>query len=208
VVDLTLLPGLRGEARGVSVNSQKDAGVRSGHGDCGGGYGGGEAQGALQGSPCTLPGMGDSGESPKQRHDRELIELLNELRVAIPGVQVLFAFLLAVPFAQGWKRVTPFQKDVFFVAFLATAMSSVLLIAPSAYHRIGWRSEDKGRIVEASNKLAIAGLFFLAVSIASVVLLVTDYIFDKTTAIATTAGVGVLFLVFWCVLPLAGRARS
>jgi hypothetical protein len=152
--------------------------------------------------------MGDSGESPKQRHDRELIELLNELRVAIPGVQVLFAFLLAVPFAQGWKRITTFQKDVFFVAFLATAMSSVLLIAPSAYHRIGWRSEDKGRILKASNKLAIAGLFFLAVSIAAVVLLVTDYIFDKTTAIATTAGVGALFLVFWCVLPLLGRARS
>jgi hypothetical protein len=152
--------------------------------------------------------MGDSGESPKQRHDRELIELLNELRVAIPGVQVLFAFLLAVPFAQGWKRITTFQKDVFFVAFLATAMSSVLLIAPSAYHRIGWRSEDKGRILKASNKLAIAGLFFLAVSIAAVVLLVTDYIFDKTTAIATTAGVGALFLVFWCVLPLVGRVRS
>jgi hypothetical protein len=152
--------------------------------------------------------MGDSGESPKQRHDRELIELLNELRVAIPGVQVLFAFLLAVPFAQGWKRITTFQKDVFFVAFLATAMSSVLLIAPSAYHRIGWRSEDKGRILKASNKLAIAGLFFLAVSIAAVVLLVTDYIFDKTTAIATTTGVGAMFLVFWCVLPLVGRMRS
>jgi hypothetical protein len=152
--------------------------------------------------------VGDSGESPKQRHDRELIELLNELRVALPGVQVLFAFLLAVPFAQGWKRITAFQKDVFFVAFLATAVSSVLLIAPSAYHRLGWRAEDKGRIVEASNKLAIAGLLFLAVSIAAVVLLVTDYIFNKTTAIATTAGIGAVFAVFWFVLPLAGRARS
>jgi hypothetical protein len=152
--------------------------------------------------------MGDSGESPKQRHDRELIELLNELRVALPGVQVLFAFLLAVPFAQGWKRITAFQKDVFFVAFLATAVSSVLLIAPSAYHRLGWRAEDKGRIVEASNKLAIAGLFCLAVSLAAVVLLVTDYIFDRTTAIATTAGVAALFVVFWYILPLVGRARS
>jgi hypothetical protein len=157
--------------------------------------------------------MGDSedrgrGETPKERHDRELIELLNELRVALPGVQVLFAFLLAVPFAQGWKHVTSFQKDVFFVAFLATALSSVLLIAPSAYHRLGWRSEDKGRIVEASNKLAIAGLFFLAVSIGAVVLLVTDYIFDKTKAIATTAGISALFVLFWAVLPLVGRARS
>jgi hypothetical protein len=148
------------------------------------------------------------GESPKQRHDRELMELLNELRVALPGVQVLFAFLLAVPFAQGWKRVTAFQKDVFFVAFLATALSSVLLIAPTAYHRLGWRVENKGRIVEASNKLAIAGLFFLAVSIVAVVLLVTDYIFDKTTAIATTTGIGAVFVLFWAVLPLIGRARA
>jgi hypothetical protein len=150
----------------------------------------------------------EPGESPKQRHDRELIELLNELRVALPGVQVLFAFLLAVPFAQGWKRVTAFQKDVFFVAFLATAVSSVLLIAPSAYHRLGWRAEDKGRIVEASNKLAIAGLLFLALSIAGVVLLVTDYIFDEPTAIAATVGITVLFALFWCVLPLVGRSRS
>jgi hypothetical protein len=159
--------------------------------------------------------MGDSGdrgpepgESPKQRHDRELIELLNELRVALPGVQVLFAFLLAVPFAQGWKHITAFQKDVFFVAFLATAVSSVLLIAPSAYHRLGWRAEDKGRIVEASNKLAIAGLLFLATSIVAVVLLVTDYIFDTATAIATTAAIAAVFVVFWFVLPLVGRARS
>jgi hypothetical protein len=150
----------------------------------------------------------EPGESPKQRHDRELIELLNELRVALPGVQVLFAFLLAVPFAQGWKRVTAFQKDVFFVAFLATTASSVLLIAPSAYHRLGWRAEDKGRIVEASHKLAIAGLSFLAVSIGAVVLLVTDYIFDKTTAVATTATIAVMFVLFWCVFPLVGRARS
>jgi hypothetical protein len=151
--------------------------------------------------------VGERGESPKERHDRELIELLNELRVALPGVQVLFAFLVAVPFAQRWKRVTAFQKDVFLVAFLGTAVSSVLLIAPTAYHRLGWRAEDKGRIVAASNKLAIAGLLFLAVSIAAVVLLVTDYIFNKTTAIATTAGMAALFFVFWLVLPLVGRAR-
>src|SRR5204862_1432202 len=91
----------------------------------------------------------------KEELDRELIELLNELRIALPGVQVLFAFLLAVPFANGWKRVTEFQRDVFFVAFVATAVSSAFLIAPSAYHRLGWRVEEKGRIVEASNRLAI-----------------------------------------------------
>jgi Family of unknown function (DUF6328) len=147
------------------------------------------------------------GESPKQRHDRELIELLNELRVALPGVQVLFAFLLAVPFAQGWRSVTPFQKDVFFVAFVATAVSSILLIAPSAFHRIGWRVEDKGRIVAAGNGLALAGLGALAVAIEAVVLLVADYIFELTTAVVTVAVLGVVVAIFWLLLPLRGRVR-
>jgi hypothetical protein len=146
----------------------------------------------------------EPGESPKERHDRELIELLNELRVALPGVQVLFAFLLAVPFANGWDRVNSFQRDVFFVAFIATAISSALFIAPSAYHRLRWRVEDKGKIVSLSNDLAIGGLFFLAVSIVAVVLLVTDFIFSRTTAIATTLAVALVFFVLW--YGLAGLA--
>jgi hypothetical protein len=161
-----------------------------------------------------VPRVGESedrgaepGESPKEQHDRELIELLNELRVALPGVQVLFAFLLAVPFAQGWKQITDFQRDVFFVAFLATAVSSALLIAPSSYHRLRWREADKGRIVQISSRLTIAGLFALLVAIASVVLLVTDYIFEKTTAIATTGAIVAFFVAFWYGLPLLGRLR-
>jgi hypothetical protein len=144
-------------------------------------------------------------ESPKQRHDRELIELLNELRVALPGVQVLFAFLLTVPFATGWRRTNDFQRDVFFVAFIATAVSSAFLIAPSAFHRLRWRVEDKGRIVEISNGLVIAGLLFLAISIVAAVLLVADYIFGRTTAIATTAAIGVVFVSLWYGLPLGRR---
>ena len=151
-------------------------------------------------------------ESPKQRHDRELIELLNELRVALPGVQVLFAFMLTVPFASGWQRTSDFQRDVFFVAFIATAVSSALLIAPSAFHRLRWRVEDKGRIVSISNGLVIAGLLFLAISIVAVVLLVADYIFGRTTAIATTATIGAAFLALWYGLPLgrwlAGRSDA
>jgi predicted membrane channel-forming protein YqfA (hemolysin III family) len=150
----------------------------------------------------------EPGESPKARHDRELIELLNELRVALPGVQVLFAFLLTVPFTQGWKRVTPFQKDVFFVAFIATALSSALMIAPSSYHRLLWRIENKKQIVETSNRFMIAGLFALAVAIEAVVLLVTDYIFARTGAIVATACVGVFVVVFWYGLALRSRLRN
>jgi hypothetical protein len=146
-------------------------------------------------------------ESPKERHDRELIELLNELRVALPGVQVLFAFLLAVPFSRGWPNVNDFQRDVFFVAFLGATVSSVLLIAPSSIHRLGWRVADKEQIVRVSTGLTIAGLAVLAVSIAAVVLLVTDYIFDRATAIATTACVGGLFLATWYVLAFWLRGR-
>jgi hypothetical protein len=150
----------------------------------------------------------EPGEDPKKQHDRELLELLNELRVALPGVQVLFAFLLAVPFAQGWSRVTQFQKDVFFVAFIATALSSALLIAPSSYHRLLWRREDKRDIVEMSNRLLIAGLFALAVAIEAVVLLVGDYIFSRTEAIVTTVCVGVFFAVFWYGLALRSLLRD
>ena len=180
-----------------------------GRDDCDEECSGGEAHGARQSSPCTVPRMGDSqdDESPKERSNRELIELLNELRVALPGVQVLFAFLLAVPFAQGWRRVTDFQKDVFFAAFLSTALSSLFLMAPSAFHRIGWRVTDKGRIVRTSNQLTLVGLTFLAFAIESVVLLVTDYIFERTTAIIVTVILGIGFAVVWLALPLRERAE-
>ena len=104
-----------------------------------------------------------SKQRDKDDLDRELIELLNELRVVLPGVQVLFAFLLAVPFANGWTRVTDLQRDVFFVAFLATAAASILLIAPSVHHRLRWREHDKERILRTPNNLAIAGTSFLAI---------------------------------------------
>jgi hypothetical protein len=147
-------------------------------------------------------------ENPKERHDRELIELLNELRVALPGVQVLFAFLLAVPFARGWSTVTSFQKDVFFVAFIGAAVSSALLIATSSIHRIGWRVSDKEQIVRIGNRLSIGGLLALAVAIVSVVLLVADYIFDRTTAIATAAAVATVIAATWYGLAIWLREES
>jgi hypothetical protein len=137
--------------------------------------------------------------------DRELIELLNELRVVLPGVQVLFAFLLAVPFANGWARVTDLQRDIFFVAFLATAASSILLIAPSAHHRLRWREGDKERMLRRANVLAIAGTVFLAIGMTAVVFLIGDILFKGWWAALTAAVVAGGFAWFWYGLPLVRR---
>jgi tellurite resistance protein TehA-like permease len=146
-------------------------------------------------------------DSPRDEDDlnRELIELLNELRVALPGVQVLFAFLLAVPFASGWQRVTIFQRDVFFVAFLCTAAATILLIAPSTYHRLRWRERDKEHLLVTANRLTIAGSVFLAVAIISVVLLITDLLFSRGWAILATVVIAVAFAWFWYGLALLRR---
>jgi len=147
-------------------------------------------------------------ESEQERHNRELIELLNELRVALPGVQVLFAFLLAVPFANGFPRLSSTGRDVFFAAFIATALSTVLLIAPSSYHRLRWRQRDKERLLVASNLLTIAGLFCLAVAITCVVFVITDFLFHRAWASAFTAFIAAAFLVFWYGLPLAAAIQD
>jgi hypothetical protein len=146
-----------------------------------------------------------SEESHSQRVNRELIELLNELRVALPGVQVLFAFLLAVPFAQGFADTTDFQRDLFFATLLSTAIASALLIAPSAYHRLNFREKDKEQMLKTSNGLAIAGLVFLALSIVGAVALVADYLYSSTTTIVSAAIGAALFAGFWFVLPFVRR---
>ena len=146
-------------------------------------------------------------ESKDERLDRELIELLNELRVALPGVQVLFAFLLAVPFTQRFQNLTAVQKDVFFAAFLCTAVATALLIAPSAYHRLRWREHDKEQMLQISNRLAIAGTVFLAAAIIAVVYLVTDLIFGLASTLVATLLATALFGWLWYGLPLVRRLR-
>jgi Family of unknown function (DUF6328) len=148
----------------------------------------------------------DRNETEKERLDRNMIELLNELRVALPGVQVLFAFLLAVPFNQRFGQVTEFQKDVYFGTLLCTAMTTGLLLAPSTLHRIQFRQDDKKHIVMASNRYAIAGFFFLMLSVIGAVLLVTDFLFGTTTTIVATAFIAGFLVLFWYLLPLARRA--
>jgi amino acid transporter len=147
-------------------------------------------------------------ETPKERADRELIELLNELRVVLPGVTVLLAFLLAVPFAKGWPKTTGFQRDVFVVAFLSSALSVALLAAPSSYHRLRFRHGNKERMVKIGGWLAIAGIAAFAVALEAVVLLVMDFVLSRGAAIAAAASLFVVVAVLWYGLALAGRLRD
>ena len=144
-------------------------------------------------------------ESEKERIDRELLELLNELRVALPGVQVLFAFLLVVPFQQRFATVTSFQKTVYFVTLLLAAASCAFLIAPSAHHRILFRAREKRHLLLTANRLAVAGIGFLAAAIVGVLTLITDYLYGTTTTIIVTAAAAGLFAGLWYAVPLRRR---
>ena len=136
------------------------------------------------------------------KQDRELIELLNELRVALPGVQVLFAFLLVVPFSEGFDKVTSAQKGVYFAAFLFTALATAFLIAPTSYHRLRWRARDKEQMLITSNRLTIAGTLSLALAIGCVVYFITDFLYSNLSAIVT-AIIGVILVALWYGLPIA-----
>jgi Family of unknown function (DUF6328) len=146
-----------------------------------------------------------ANEDKGERINRELIELLNELRVALPGVQVLFAFLLAVPFSQGFADTTDFDRALFVVTLLCTAVSAVLLIAPSAFHRIHFRQHNKEELLLTSNRLSIAGLVFLAAAMVCAIVLITDVIYGSVATICVGAGAAALFGWFWAGLPLLRR---
>jgi hypothetical protein len=150
-----------------------------------------------------------ANESHDERLNRELIELLNELRVILPGVQVLFAFLLTVPFTNQFSRITETQRNVYFVTFLLTTVGTSLLIAPSAYHRLRWRQHDKEQMLRTSNRLAISGMAFLAAAITGAVYLVTDLLFESAAVIALVITATVLcYFWFWYGLPLMRRIRD
>lgn len=147
-------------------------------------------------------------ETEQQRLDRNLTELLGELRVALPGVQVLFAFLLAVPFQSRFADVTAFQRDVYFATLCCALVASACLIAPTAYHRITFRLQQRAALVRAANRLTIAGLAALALAMAGVMLLISDYLFGTTAAIVTTAAATLLLAGLWGALPLQRRMRA
>jgi hypothetical protein len=151
------------------------------------------------------PNPSERVETEEQRLNRQLNQLLNELRVAMPGVQVLFAFLLAVPFQQRFAEVTDFQRTVYFVTLLTSAAASALFIAPTAYHRLMFRERDKPMLVRISSKLALAGLAFLAVAMNGAVLLVTDVLFEQPTVTVTIVLTVLVYIGLWFGLGLTRR---
>ena len=144
-------------------------------------------------------------ESAADRANRELIELLNELRVALPGVQVLFAFLLTVPFSQRFDQLDASDRRVYFSAVLATVATTICLIAPTAHHRLRFRSGIKEQLLQVANIFAIVGLVLLAYAMGAVTYVITDVIYPGTAPRIVTAVLAGSFAIVWFVLPVFYR---
>jgi cation transport ATPase len=148
--------------------------------------------------PDTEPAEeADRSDEEQQRLNRQMTELLNELRVAMPGVQVLFAFLLAVPFQQRFETVNAFQRDVYLFTLLAAATATAFLVAPSAYHRIAFQEHEKERIIWMGTRQFVCGIVALAVAMTGAVLLVTDVLFQAATSIVVVGCVAAVFAWLW-----------
>ena len=150
----------------------------------------------------------DRHEDGDERADRELIELLNELRVALPGVQVLFAFLLTIPFSQRFTTLDAGDRRVYFAAVLATAGATVCLIAPTAHHRLRFRAPVKEHLLRVANVLTIVGLVLLAFAVSAVTFVVTDVIYPGSAPRTVAAVLAGAFVLVWFVLPFLYRSAA
>ena len=150
----------------------------------------------------------DEGEDSAKVRDRQLAEVLQELRVAITGGQILFAFLLTVPFSQGWKQTTDMQQSLYLLTLLTIAAATGCFISPTAAQRLRFHQRDRSFLVSYANRAAIAGLVFLTVAMLSAVLLVTDYVYSRTTAIFSTVALALVLLGLWFAVPLARYGRD
>lgn len=148
----------------------------------------------------------ESQETAKQRSDRQLAELLNELRVVLPGAQILLGFLLTVTFATRFGRVTHAERDLFLGCLLCTAAGTVLLMAPSVYHRVRWEQGGKSDTIRSAHRFFLAGTALLGAGMVAAVLLVSDVLVGPIAAIASTVLVGGVLAGSWYVVPLR-RAR-
>jgi hypothetical protein len=153
----------------------------------------------------TLP---HAGETAKERVDRELHELLEEIRVALPGVEVLFGFLLILPFSERFGELGGSQKYVYLASLLVTAVSTALLIAPTAHHRLGFRTINKEQLLFRTNRQVILGLGLVAIAVSLVVHLVVSMLFGQLWAGLIGGGIAMWFAGWWFVLPAVGRLRD
>ena len=147
----------------------------------------------------------EAEEAPGERANRELIELLNELRVALPGVQVLFAFLLTVPFSQGFDKLDAADRRIYFAAVLMTAAATLFLIAPTAHHRLRFREGIKEHLLKVSNVFAVIGLILLAGAMAAVTYVITDVLYSSSAAAIVAALLVGAFAVVWFLVPFLYR---
>ena len=144
-------------------------------------------------------------ESEAERLDRNLGELLQELRVAGLGVQVLFGFLLSLPFTNRFSHLSPGQRNLYLATILLAAVATALLLGPVAYHRLVFRQGRKERLVRAANVMAVTGLATVGLAVSAAILLVTGYVASGLTAGLITGFVTLLFASLWFALPLARR---
>ncbi len=144
-------------------------------------------------------------ETEKQRWDRNFADLLQELRVAQTGIQILFAFLLTLPFSNGFPRTTAFQKDVYIISLLSAAFATAMIIAPVAFHRALFRQGRKPELVRYAHRMATGGLAFLLIAMVAAVLLITDYLLAWPMTIILTSSAAIFFLVFWALIPWQRR---
>ena len=143
-----------------------------------------------------------TGENEHERRVRELAELLQELRVVLPGVQVLLAFLLTVPFSARFESVSQLQQVVFFGTLVCTAVSTGLLMAPSAHHRLLWRQQAREHRLQMANRLTIAGIVLLIPGIVGAMFVISDMLFGSVAAATTTATISLFLAYVWFVMPL------
>src|SRR4051812_16793571 len=145
------------------------------------------------------------GESDLQRLDRNLTELVSELRVLQTGVQVLFAFLLTVPFTARFVEINMFDRTVYVVTLLLAAVATAFLMAPAACHRLLFRRRDKRYLVWLANRLALAGLLCVGAAMTGAVLLAMSVILNTAAAVALSAFIAVVFIVVWYAVPMRRR---
>jgi hypothetical protein len=144
-------------------------------------------------------------ETDAERLDRNYSELLQELRVAQAGVQILFAFLLSLAFTQRFAQITSFQRGVYVATLLLAAVAAALLITPVAFHRLVFRRRQKDDLVDAANRLAVGGLVALLLAIVGALLLILDVVLGRTPALVLSGAAAAWYTGFWFVLPLASR---